>query len=972
MYLRFLTALFLSTLGSADARPFSTPADVASPAEIKAAERRKLEELVAWRPLTEALGRRPSDLRLVEQNDPAARYALALILEHGLRGTPPDLAEAARLKASATATRPATTAIYAPPVTLGGAGSVLLVPTGASWISAETAARIEGCVAVLSKQATVAAPRETNPIDAEATPHPAIAACGGEERHARLSRLWSYASPSAATPKPECLLTDPRCQELARRIERLNARDPVAEATAAVASGDHRLAATQLLHMGHPSPWETPGVACRAWHRHAIRAWHRIYLLGASGQQEHSAAATDFIARYNMAVAEHPDFAWADVCAPEGLGRASRYQGPVVTHSQAARSGDVARLVEARDKVDDVDILDMPALAWAMANRDIPVMLALLARGANPNIRGEYDSYPPPLAWALRERQAELIKTLLARGAKMTGETGLCAREVGYWPQATEEPKAGGVCTWAGLLVANERFDLLDAAAGNSSEQQGANDAGLGSAPESPPFAIDGRGELFANLIPALERRDRRMIERLLPHVGHGGQERLVIDELVHHARMDLVRDYVVLRGSRAASSKAEQQLWLAAARARRTEALGFLIDHGRSVGFVTPARLAECEVAATRSDLSALLSCVREGASARRQLLEAIATGEGVTERLRAIADPAGRDSLELTVAAVRAGDPAALAVLLARGTETGDVRRFVSPPFRVAAGNYRATPGESLRWAQAYSGRYAAEASALAPAPWEWRDPVMLAATRSDAASLKTLVDAGARNLAARATALVRIDPSPGFNLMMEPGSSTGLPDAPAPDAMRAIDLLVTEAARTEGAQALEPVALAAVSLGADRVLELVVARGFRLAAAQKPERLWSAWTGLGNPCKPSTGRILLREGLPLTFTMDPDYSIWPPLSGLAAGCRDVASAKVLVDGGAAVNAIDARGDTAVDLARRYGQRRAFMADAIIRLGGKPAAEVDPAGFARRRAEEMANEDPDLAQERELLDEM
>ena len=188
-----------------------------------------------------------------------------------------------------------------------------------------------------------------------------------------------------------------------------------------------------------------------------------------------------------------------------------------------------------------------------------------------------------------------------------------------------------------------------------------------------------------------------------------------------------------------------------------------------------------------------------------------------------------------------------------------------------------------------------------------------------------------------------------------------SQSLPSGPGAEKLRAYRLIAAEAARLYGPQALEGAFASAVYSGYDDLLQVLLEVGFKPAQARRPERIWSNWSTLGTPCKPSTGRLLLRSGLRVDYPPS-DETRWPPLHALAAGCRNSRSVAALVEGGLEVNRLSVDGETPLDVALQY--RKTAIADALRALGGRTAAEVAPARVAADAEQARTEDDLDLEQ--------
>jgi ankyrin repeat protein len=249
----------------------------------------------------------------------------------------------------------------------------------------------------------------------------------------------------------------------------------------------------------------------------------------------------------------------------------------------------------------------------------------------------------------------------------------------------------------------------------------------------------------------------------------------------------------------------------------------------------------------------------------------------------------------------------------------------------------------------------------------------PVWRAAQRGEADILRALVDAGAPNILGLVQTAGNLgNPPAGLerNLFEQDKSvdNEGLPNRAVDRNFSAFELMVAEAARIYGPQSLEPAFAAAAYSGYNDAMESMIAAGLDLSNAKNPQRIWFGWASLGNPCKPSTGRILLREGLRADYPPS-EETRWPPLHTVAVGCADARAVEVLVgEGRMDVNQIDPDGDTPLDAALRY--RRAATVAVLQRLGGLTAQQAAPTRHAARLARMSTEEDLDLVQANDLGD--
>lgn len=771
-------------------------------------------------------------------------------------------------------------------------------------------------------------------LGGSAAGHGGGAGLGGYGSDAASSRPWGRQR------LPACSRADERCKILSQKIERLNRRDPVQEAKAAVEAGDFRLGG--FNHIGPlPQGWHLPGVDCRRWQRDMVGKWHVNQDVIMPGDEAHTRASVAFITAYNRAMVRHPLFAYPDVCAVEGRAPASTYAGPVTTWGQAARSGVTSNLskVASDQDINARDPLGLTALEWAVGRDDEAMAVALLAAGASPAVEGDYD-VPTALALALKQKRLDLARRLLDRGAQMKGDPRVC-NHAQLGPSSRTKNQG---CSWAGLIVKAGAFDLL------------ARQAGL----EGGLKAIDRQGELNSALLEAAIGKDEAQVEQLMPYAGHSEEDvdRLLIDLFEH--RPDLVLPYVAARGAGAARSEAEAGIWRAAAQGGQTQALLFLMDYGADLNLLSREGVARCTASARAGDVEALLACVTEAGGARLSLRAAIRAGDQAQFEalLSSVADLKERGKRLQLAEAVDAGTLAMVQALLKAGANPKapshyglNDRRFYQGPLKTAADAVMAgNDHASVR----------GSASILA----------QRAAERGDGAMLAALADAGLRGLAQTAGWVSNVgNPAEGFrpNYFETETSQDyeSVPNRAVGRNFEAFRLLVAETARVEGPQSLESVFASAVYSGYNDVLQVILDAGLDLSKVEKPERIWGNLGGLGNPCKPSTARILVQNRLRTDYPPS-DYTNWTPLQQFAVGCADARVAQVLVqDGGMDVNEMNNQGLTAVDMAIQY--RRTPNIEALRRLGGRTAAEIDPMGHLARQKETRETEDLDLVQSEE-----
>ncbi len=657
----------------------------------------------------------------------------------------------------------------------------------------------------------------------------------------------------------------------------------------------------------------------------------------------------------------------------EGRKPAPVYKGPVHTFAQSARSGDVSKVeAVARQGGDDVNARDpfgFVALNWAMVRENEPVARALLALGADPNLRsaGSGQQGAAPLARALDQHRFDLADLMLAHGARMEGDTDLCRYQMG--PVLLSDIKATRHCSWAGLLIETGRFDLLDAEA-RAGHLDGAPRAADATdimiamvTPAKPMIAIDDHSELDNAFQAALDGHDDAVARRLAPYANRRFPDDLV-RKLLAKGRTDLAVTAILAAPDKFGRSPTEGIIWASAAKAQHDQALAFLVDYGAELNLLDPGRVEQCRVAAAGDDVDALFACSKDAADRRLALEAQIAAHDeaGFAAAVHEAADLRERDKAALTYDVAKSGSAAMLQALLARGASPN--RQFQSlvldgrtmKPIPVAPSYAGPLAPRAQAWAQA---------SGYADRLRLGGDPLTEAVRRSDTVMIQMLADAGAESLVGQAQSIGGMDRGPHFSWMM-PGQaddSEKYPNGPDKAAMRNLDVLATAIVKRDGPQALESVFNEAVAEGWNDVLTLLLAKGFKGSEARGPDFIWHAWTGLQYACKPSTGEILVRAGVRVDYPLIPSRNGWRPEKMVAAGCRDPASASVLIKAGlAGVNDLDENGRTVLDTAIQY--RHPQMADAIRALGGKTAADLDPAAFQNRKAKLRTDEDLDLVQ--------
>lgn len=726
-------------------------------------------------------------------------------------------------------------------------------------------------------------------------------------------------------------------QVLQQKVQRLKTRNPAREATAAAERGDSRLAGTNFIGP-MPSGWSLPGVTCVLWTRTAIGKWFVQDDVTGPAEVPHASAAIRFVTSYNQALVNDPLFLYPELCAREGRQPKARYIGAVRTYAEAARSADPATLakVPASADINARDLLGHTALNWALYRNDGEMARLLVERDADADVRppssgGNFDG-PAPLAQALRMKNAALVSTMLARGVKFSGTTGLCVdrRE----PEQLSAPE----CDWIGLLVTTGRSDLSERAVRDRKATTASNEQAV------------VQGEIASAFNRALDTRQEEAVARLLPLL-EGGDPSFWTHRLMDASRFDLAQRYVALHEQELGRSKAESALWTAAAAAGQENALIFLANYGGELNLLPSSRLNLCQTAASRGDMDALTACVRDAADRRIRMEVRIKAGDaaGMLTLAREAADLHEYRRATIVDVVARYGTPAMMTALAP----------LVAPVRLDRFGEQRRTSFLDARFPQIASwDGLAALKQRLGTFPMV----ANMAIERNDPALVATLAALKPTGVAPALTGYMgRIEPRIPMDPFEDPTTET-LPNAPDAAKMAIIRSLVSVVAASDGPQSMEEGLGSAVRAGWNDVIRLMLAAGFRGNLAERPDRLWQSWAGLSSACKPSTGELLTGAGVRIDYPLDPRLNGEPPLWIVAAGCKNPASAAVLVKAGADVNilsGLDGDGDTMVDVALQ--RRKPLMAEAFRELDGVTSRQLPP-GKSRRRREARDNVDWDL----------
>jgi hypothetical protein len=731
---------------------------------------------------------------------------------------------------------------------------------------------------------------------------------------------------------------------LFRKTVSLYWRNPAREAAKAAEHGDFRLGVAYSFGPV-PGPSSLPGVECTLWFLSASATGKSLSQsdMRRPGDDMHATAAHRFLRRYNRALVTNAAFPYPELCAAEGARPAPSYRGPVRDYAEAARAGDLAAVnrfgAARRPGIDDRDMLGYTALQWAIRDKHRDVAIALLALGANPNLRGPdrfggTDRGPAPLARAIRDRDYGLARILLARGARMTGGTGFCDLGTGLMQDS---------CTWAGLAASRGLLGLVPSAlAGQPIARID---------PEDPDYEPSATQEVAIVFVDAAQKNEA-LAARLVPFVSED-EPGARVAWLLSTGHPALAHSFALANASRLGFSRAESALWIAAAVNHQDDALAFLADYGGELNLLSKHRLDACRSAAASGNLATLVSCVREAAS-REAAIEARIRKADIPGLLRLLAEAADlhvhhRASIPDLI--VRAGTPAmARAVLPLMAPLDGGQKSW-----RPDGHTYH---GPALsRW----SG-LAALRLRLAAEPASLRE----ALARKDPEIISAIVAAHPDDMIRQLRSVllsVSSPPPSNFEERTGPGHFADAPREP----QRSIALmLIREVGRAGEAQQLERALQVTVAEGWDELTGAILRAGFDASRARRPYRIWERWTDFGMPCRPSTGALLVRSGLSVTYTLDPLLNGRPPMWVLVASCANSVSARVLARASPAqLDYVEEDGSTLLDEAEE--RQRPHMAEALRALGVRRGRDL-VGGRSVRRNRFRAAIDWDLVQSEEV----
>ena len=839
-----------------------------------------------------------TELEARADSDRIAAAALSLGYRYGMRDLPVDMDRAEDLWRKALRPVPATVITQYIPGVNGAPGRTVPIVIPSPNYETAFVRNAEVCAKVLERDPSVVTRDEyIEDIDENA-----LATCGAPEHFSMLNEVWREARGWRNYPFPECDVDDERCVGIARKIDRLNARDPAAEASSAAAAGDFRLGAAQTFGPLPASGWRLPGIRCDGWAREQIRFWHISSDYIEPGDDEHQQASEAFIAAYNRALVQTDAFPHKDICAPAMQRRAPAYLGPVTGWPEFARAG-ISDAIAPTGDIEAKDFLGYTALRWASERGNSAMILRLLEEGAAPAYEGENALNPSPLAMALQRRDNAVVDALIARGATVGRIANFC--DLYEYNQRH--------CTWAGLMALAGRQDLW----------------------AKIPTEIGGEG-LYSEFSLALKNSDESALAFALPAMPDRTAV-LAMNVALKSDRPDLVMGLAAHAGMAAARSQTEARIWRAAVEGQHASALVYLYQSGKDLNLLSAQRVEDCVQAASRGDVAALEACVGEATAKRQSMVAQLDAGDlaGFKAAIVEIADWDERNKQTMLGLAAAKADVEAVELLMARGAK-------VNPPHIFFASDdiIQVSSGDNVQ--------------SIIP-------PIQTAYDRRDVPLMRVLGphDGGSLHMRLMSDAL---KDGRDFSSFEESRDLTPFVNRPEPEAMQLLEAFIPIVAQGEKAQfELSNLYLSAARKGFEDVMQLIVDNGLVLRDVADPGAIWSSWSGNGTPCKPSTGQMLLRHGLPLNYEPK-EVGAYSPVRQVVTTCRNPDSLSVLLDAGADLNAVDAfYGETALDAVGTMVYRAQMRAE-IVRRGGKTALEVDPEGHSRRKTQSAQVTDPDL----------
>lgn len=740
-----------------------------------------------------------------------------------------------------------------------------------------------------------------------------------------------------------CQKDDSLCAVLNQKTQRLARRDPVAEARAAAEADNFRLGAVQTFGDPGGGGWDIPGADCRsAMHRELIGKWHAFDDYVTEAEARHTEASIRFIERYNRALLASPAYPDKDVCAIKGRTRAEAYAGPVISYAEAARTHRLSELqaLEASGRTDFAarDKFDRTALAWAVYNGDAEIVTWLLTRTQDVSV-SEYQT--PLAAHALHADRIDMARAIVAAAGDPPSDTQLCEFRL-YGP-----PNENKGCTWAGLLILKQQWDLL---------------ANLRTRGVDPGY------EVALELDAALGRGDLPMAERvaILPSEGLDSWR---LNQYLRARAWPILAQLRPGQLDRVARTRAEASVWDSAVQNRQWPAFAFLVDHGADLNLLSADRLEACRASAGAGDVADLFDCVKEAQAVRERFSAVVAHGDiaAAAAMLEEVTDLAERDKVGLAPIAFRVGNAAMMAGLVDAGLL---IRIDANPGYGPPIGG---SPG--LRDGGFYDGALLAQVDAWASEGHDqalresgWIDPINGAIATSDVDMLAALTRRPVRFLGRSASFAMERAGRTGMEFYPGDVDTSGLPDRPPEALDRILSVIAPAIVRAEGPTGLDELMRHAVAAGWNGLIADWVALGYEFSQAATPVQVIEAWAGFNGQCRPETAHFLANGKLNWRSVYRPEDAPMPIFQKIAATCRDSRTVAALVALGVGdVNELTPYGTTGLDEARQ--RNRTAMVAALRAAGARTAQEIDPDRARALKVQTWLGDDPDLMQTEDLI---
>jgi len=414
----------------------------------------------------------------------------------------------------------------------------------------------------------------------------------------------AFCAPTAAAGKED------EAEEIRLEVK----RSPEAQARAAIRAGDFRVVRTVFSHIddiGHLRYSEsTPGVACDGQ-------------IGEESAREISWGKEEkrFAEAYNAALLADPRYPDRDVCVPldsdggdsewpdfsKTKGRPLHPGASVNRAARAARSDLVRAQIAAGRPFDAFDRWHRRPLHWAARRGDLESLDILLAAGARTDAREPASA----VLLATDADRAAAVERLLAAGASPFD----CGR--------IDVRLSRGNSVGGGLFVCPLRQAI---------------ERGFPGPVVALVKAIVARGayyqrrELALELYVAVKLGRTDLVRAFVEGVGPARERYLqpaILRVAAYRRDRAALHSLLSLGGGWAARTPAEERLWLAAAKASRTEPLAMLIWFGRDLNYLPAAdrsRLAAALPGLTAAELRPFLAKAHEG---RERAWDAILSGD-------------------------------------------------------------------------------------------------------------------------------------------------------------------------------------------------------------------------------------------------------------------------------------------------------------------------------------------------------